>query len=312
VTQGANVRTLTHDGAGNISADARVGTTYNYRYNKRGRLDQLSVGSTVTADYIYDGLERMALRTTQNMTPAGTTHYVYDLAGHLIAESTDSGATLREYLWLDDLPLAVVADVDTASPHLYFVHADHLDRPIKMTDGSKAVVWDAVYRPFGEAHSITGTASNNLRFPGQYFLIESGLHYNWHRHYDPTLGRYTQPDPLGFVDGSSLYAYVGSSPTSRVDATGEFWPQVTALVITGLIMQIQQAQYNEMYPPQIPPFPSPPEPGNVCTTANPYGNYQQEVRNYTPIPAPTAIPQQPAMPPRIPNTYPPNFPPVPR
>jgi RHS repeat-associated protein len=42
---------------------------------------------------------------------------------------------------------------------------------------------------------ILGPASNNLRFPGQYFLLESGLHYNWHRHYDPTLGRYIQPDP---------------------------------------------------------------------------------------------------------------------
>ncbi|MEJ2626264.1 MAG: RHS repeat-associated core domain-containing protein [Pseudolabrys sp.] len=46
-----------------------------------------------------------------------------------------------------------------------------------------------------------------MRFPGQYFLLESGLHYNSHRHYDPTLGRYTQPDPLGLIDGPSVYAY---------------------------------------------------------------------------------------------------------
>ena len=45
-------------------------------------------GTTVTANYIYDGLERPALRTTQNMTPVGTTHYVYDLAGYLIAGAT--------------------------------------------------------------------------------------------------------------------------------------------------------------------------------------------------------------------------------
>jgi RHS repeat-associated protein len=234
VTQGANVRTLTHDGAGNISADARLGTTYNYRYNKRGRLDQLSVGSTVTADYIYDGLERLALRTTQNMTPAGTTHYVYDLAGHLIAEASDTGATLREYVWLDELPLAVVADVDTMSPNLYFVHADHLDRPVKMTNGGKAVVWDAVYRPFGEAHSISGSAANNLRFPGQYFLIESGLHYNWHRHYDPSLGRYTQPDPLEFVDGPAMYSYARSRPTMEIDPDGRN-PVVPVIVGTAWI-----------------------------------------------------------------------------
>jgi hypothetical protein len=34
----------------------------------------------VTADYSYDGLDRLAIRTTQNTTPAGSTHYVYDRA----------------------------------------------------------------------------------------------------------------------------------------------------------------------------------------------------------------------------------------
>ena len=101
-----------------------------------------------------------------------------------------------------------------------YLHADHLNRPIEMTDTAKNVVWQAHYWPFGEAYSITGSASNNLRFPGQYFLLESGLAYNWYRHYDATLGRYTQPDPLGFVDGPSVYGYVNSSPEMYVDPDG--------------------------------------------------------------------------------------------
>jgi hypothetical protein len=72
----------------------RGSITYNYRYNKRGRLDQLTIGSTVTANYTYDGLERMALRITQNMTPAGTTHYIYDRAGRLLMEAL--GADSRQ------------------------------------------------------------------------------------------------------------------------------------------------------------------------------------------------------------------------
>jgi hypothetical protein len=64
-TQGSTtLRTVTNDGAGNIITDTRGATTYNYRYNNRGRLDQLTIGSTVTANYTYDGLERMAVRTT--------------------------------------------------------------------------------------------------------------------------------------------------------------------------------------------------------------------------------------------------------
>ena len=62
----------------------------------------------------------------------------------------------------------------------------------------------------------------DLRFPGQWFQPEAGLHYNWHRHYDPSTGRYTQPDPLGFVDGPSVYGYAGGSPTEWVDPDGRF------------------------------------------------------------------------------------------
>jgi RHS repeat-associated protein len=153
------------------------------------------------------------------MSPSGVTVYVQDVAGRLIAEATDTGVPLREYIWLDDMPLAVFSDLDT-TPQLYFVHPDHLDRPLRMTDSTQAVVWDAVYRPFGEVVSITGTATLNLRFPGQYFLIESGLAYNWHRHYDSTIGRYTQPDPLEFVNGPSRYAYAKSSPTMETDPEG--------------------------------------------------------------------------------------------
>ena len=94
-----------------------------------------------------------------------------------------------------DRPVAVVDAVNTVSPTLWYVHVDHLNRPIRMTDGTNASVWNAVWMVWGAPHAITGTAALNARFPGQWFQVESGLHYNWHRHYDPSLGRYTQPDP---------------------------------------------------------------------------------------------------------------------
>lgn len=119
-----------------------------------------------------------------------------------------------------DRPLAVVDAVNTASPVTWWVHVDHLNRPVLMTDAAKAQVWQAVWKPFGEAQSITGPAALDTRFPGQWFQIESGLHYNWHRHYDPTTGRYTQPDPLGFVDGPGVYGYARSKPIHLEDSTG--------------------------------------------------------------------------------------------
>jgi len=120
-----------------------------------------------------------------------------------------------------DRPVAVIDAVNTASPVTYFVHVDHLNRPTRMPDDSKATVWNAIWTPRGAPY--TGTASLNARFPGQWFQIESGLHYNWYRYYDPFTGRHTQPDPLGFVDGPSVFAYAGSSPLIYSDPSGQFW-----------------------------------------------------------------------------------------
>ncbi len=69
--------------------------------------------------------------------------------------------------------------------------------------------------------SVSGPKSLDARFPGQWFQFEAGLHANWHRTYDPTLGRYLEADPLGFPDGPNRYAYVGSSPLMDVDPEGK-------------------------------------------------------------------------------------------
>ncbi|MET3521490.1 RHS repeat-associated core domain-containing protein [Mesorhizobium abyssinicae] len=142
-------------------------------------------------------------------------HYVHDLDRNVIAEYDGAGALLREYVWLEDRPVAAIAAGTT--PVTYWVHTDHLERPARISD---AVVWRAKYLPYGEVYSITGPASLDYRLPGQWFQLESGLNYNWHRHYDPTTGRYLQPDPLGMPDGPSRWAYVGNSPLMSVDWEG--------------------------------------------------------------------------------------------
>ncbi|MFC1896324.1 RHS repeat-associated core domain-containing protein, partial [Thermodesulfobacteriota bacterium] len=105
---------------------------------------------------------------------------------------------------------------------LFFYHLDHLGTPMLMTDENADVVWQAEYQPFGQAHvGASSTATNNIRFPGQYYDNETGLHYNWHRYYDPVTGRYLTPDPIGLAGGDlNLYRYVWNKPTRLFDPWG--------------------------------------------------------------------------------------------
>jgi RHS repeat-associated protein len=214
----APTRIFTYDAAGNVIQDLRGANTYNYAVNNAGRISQMSLntGASVVANYTYDGFQK--LRVKVSTSPAATTHYVWDSFGHIIAET--AGAFTREYIWLGDTPLAV-----NEGATLSYVHPDHLDRPVAMTtSGGPAIAWSAKYDPFGNVVTITNPTAMPLRFPGQVFQIEDGLSYNWHRNYDPTLGRYSQADPLGFalgfVDGPGVYSYAGGSPAMKVDADG--------------------------------------------------------------------------------------------
>ena len=196
-----------------------------FEYDVEGRLSKAwqTNAPTIGGTYRYDARSRLVSRTVTQTAVA--TLYVHDLDDHIIAETDASGQTLREYIWLGDIPLAVVDKVATGSPVIYYVHADHLGRPARMTAQNQAWVWDVIYSPFGETSYIwTNPGTIDIRFPGQWFQLESGLAYNWHRHYDASIGRYVQPDPLGLAallsDGpSAVFGYQSGdgNPISFVD-----------------------------------------------------------------------------------------------
>ena len=119
----------------------------------------------------------------------------------------------------------VIADairlvLTTSAGSVYYYHNDHLATPQVMTDESGVVVWQAAYEPFGEANVTTSLVENNLRFPGQFFDQETGLHYNYFRTFDPSTGRYLESDPIGLDGGLNTYAYVGGNPLVGIDMYG--------------------------------------------------------------------------------------------
>ncbi|WP_165419248.1 RHS repeat-associated core domain-containing protein [Corallincola spongiicola] len=162
----------------------------------------------------------------------------------------------------------------------YYFANDHLGTPQRLTDSDANLVWDAVYTPFGLADVKLETVTNNLRFPGQYYDGESGLHYNYFRDYDPNTGRYIQSDPIGLNGGLNTYGYVGGNPLRFVDPTGEIAilaVPVAQFVIDALAVGIGIVMMIDDRPEQLQ-FPAaserlrykdfcnnpPPETGNRC------------------------------------------------
>lgn len=220
---GSVLRGLTYRAGGDLSqAVFSGGTTYDYTYNARKRLKLVKLDGADRAQYAYDFRGLRVSRTVLGVTPTRFSHYVYDLAGHLLAEHDGAtGTVIREFVWLEDSLLAVI-DSSTGAAATYFVHTGQIDEPLVMTDATNAKVWDAFVEPFGQAQVFNASPVDlGLRLPGQWDEPESGgLFQNWHRNYDPSLGRYVEADPLGIEAGQNVYAYVDGNPLDLVDPEG--------------------------------------------------------------------------------------------
>lgn len=221
IATGQNTRSFSYDPAGNVTYDNRTGGEYGYTYDAAGRMSAFLINGVVQSEYLYNALGQQAIRRLSQ--EGRTLHVLHDAEGNRLAEydydpATGTSTLLREYIWLGMEAVGVVEN-DT----LYLVRADHIGRPVLATDSTGAVVWQASYLPFGEVSVSTGSAIE-LRFPGQWYQAETGLHQNWMRDYDPTTGRYIQADPLGLVDGASVYGYALQNPGRYTDPTGEVIP----------------------------------------------------------------------------------------
>lgn len=120
ITQsGTTVRSFAYNAAGSTTGDTRSGTAYATTINDAGRISQLTVAASIKANDTYDSKNRLSIRQTLNMTPAGTTHLIHDKDDHVIVETNGAGTAVREYVWVADLPVAVLDGSSTpANPTL--------------------------------------------------------------------------------------------------------------------------------------------------------------------------------------------------
>jgi len=121
-------------------------------------------------------------------------------------------------------------EVEATNGFLYhYYQTDHLGTPLRMTTATGIISWQAQASTFGDTKidmQIASTrlaAENNHRFPGQYYDAETGLHQNYFRDYEASLGRYVQRDPIGLRGGINVFGYVGAGPIGFVDPAGLDW-----------------------------------------------------------------------------------------
>lgn len=147
-----------------------------------------------------------------------TTHYVYGAGGLLYGEYDNTGAMVREYVYLNGAPLA---QITAGSPEtVAYLHTDHLGTPRFATNSGGTQVWSWTNDAFGTS-TPGGSITVNLRMPGQYYDSESGLFYNWNRYYNPAIGRYISSDPIGLEGGQlNIFNYVDANPVTGIDPVG--------------------------------------------------------------------------------------------
>ena len=157
------------------------------------------------------GFSRVCSKIRRSVWQKSGMSYVYDdseaMGGTLIADTLTGGASTAwgqsaRYIYLPTAsgPMPVAAIYGTKH---YAIQSDHLNTPRRLIQPDGQVAWQWAYSAFGEEkptiakngfantdlNQSFGTTSVaavtfNLRYPGQYFDQETGLHYNWHRSYD--------------------------------------------------------------------------------------------------------------------------------
>ncbi|WP_097459414.1 RHS repeat-associated core domain-containing protein [Mangrovitalea sediminis] len=205
-------RHFSYDDAGNLIEErwgANRSQERHYRYNAWNQLVAVEHNGQ-TVEFAYDALGRR----TQKSDAFGTTTFLWD-GDVLLNESR--GNHQRRYLFEPGTfrPLAHLENGQT-----YYYHLDHLGTPRELSDYRGNLVWSVRYSAYGNVvREEVAEVRTPIRFQGQYFDEETGLHYNRFRYYHPGVGQFVNQDPIGLLGGCNLYRYV-PNPIGWIDPWG--------------------------------------------------------------------------------------------
>jgi RHS repeat-associated protein len=249
---GTNTTAYAYDNVGNRTTLTDNAGTHTYSYDDADQLETITDSNGTTA-YAYDDngnqtqsgpwtyTVNLASQITAGTDGTTSTSYTYDGDGNRLSQTT--GATVTDYVWDTSSPVARLAlerDGAGTTQRTYtygngriaivkpsavgYYSTDMLGSVSELSDGSGNSLGEFSSGPFGEDVAATGVdpsiADNPFYFTGEYTDSVTGL-VNLHaRQYDPALGQFTSPDPLGAEGAAGTYVYVGDNPTTYIDPAG--------------------------------------------------------------------------------------------
>ncbi|OKK16831.1 type IV secretion protein Rhs [Streptomyces sp. CB00455] len=234
LTQAGSVR-YEHDVQGRVVLRqkqrlSRKPDTWRYEWDVEDRLVAVTTPDGTRWRYLYDALGRRIAK--QRLAADGTSvaeevSFTWD--GDVLVEQVTRtpGSPESVALTWDHDGMTPVTQVERrflgrseVDSRFFAIATDLIGTPRELVDEQGEVAWYTRATLWGSTTwNRDAGAYTPLRFPGQYFDPESGLHYNRHRHYDPSSGRYVSPDPLGLAPAPNAFAYV-DNPTRWTDPLG--------------------------------------------------------------------------------------------
>ncbi len=210
-----------YDAQGKLAVLQSDSSVWRYTWNSRGLLLNAESDDGHNVTFAYDAFGRRLWKRSVHYGQTSETRFFW--AGeHLIGDETSANSLVvrrQAYLYQPGTYIPLATRIDG---QVFHYHCDPLGTPRRLTDSQGRIVWEADMDAFGAARMNIEDIANPLRFPGQYFDSETGLHYNRFRYYSPELGRYLSRDPLGFLAGCNFFAYVDNNPINGADPLGLF------------------------------------------------------------------------------------------
>ncbi|TLF74502.1 RHS repeat-associated core domain-containing protein, partial [Nocardia cyriacigeorgica] len=198
---------------------SRKPDVWQYRYNAFDQLTDVYTPEGQWWHYTYDALGRRT--TKRQLTSGGATVQRIELiweGTRLVENASLTSISRWSYLDRTHIPLTQQTSRSATESEFELFVTDLVGTPVELISINAQVTACATTDLWG-AVGWRGASHTLLRFPGQQYDPESGLHYNLHRVYDPDSGRYLTQDPIGLAPSPNPSTYV-LNPMTWTDPLG--------------------------------------------------------------------------------------------